>query len=133
MHLRSVVRAWYPNLYARHIRSRGVATDHSPVTTRRVVAYALCSKNVVRVNEAKLTWRFRAPRTFYLLRGSTPTNPSPTPPPPPPPPSSLLPSFSLLSQSIASNCSPEATLAFPRTQCTREESLKSANNVKIGV
>jgi len=57
MHLRSVVRhtrSWFPSLYARHIRSRGVATDRSPVTTNCVVAYVLCSKNVVRVNEAKL-------------------------------------------------------------------------------
>lgn len=29
-------------------------TDRNPVTTHRVVAYALCSKNVVRVNEVKL-------------------------------------------------------------------------------
>lgn len=33
---------------------RGVATDRGPVTNARIVAYALCSKNVVHVNEAKL-------------------------------------------------------------------------------
>jgi len=48
------MRARYPPTYARGTSGRGVAAERSPVTTPYRVAYALCSKNVVRVNEAKL-------------------------------------------------------------------------------
>jgi len=88
-----------------HIRkSQRVATDRSPVITHHV-AYALCSKNVVRVNEAKLHTEVSC--TKDILCGS-PTDPHRL----------LFCSFYLrsrFSQSIASNCSPEVTLTFPRT------------------
>lgn len=108
VHLRSVVHHRYARDIPRltHIRrSQGVATDRSPVITHHV-AYALCSKNVVRVNEAKL--HTEVSYTKDILHGFTPTDPHRL----------LFCSFYLrsrFSQSIASNCSPEVTLTFPRT------------------
>lgn len=116
-------RLSYPKLYARHTSGRGVATDRGPVTNARIVAYALCSKNVVRVNEAKLhtevpcikdilslTWLYSHSKPLLHL---------------------LPPLFPLVLQSIAPNYSPKATLAFFIYIRIYEEFLKSTNNIKI--
>jgi len=124
MHLRSVVHHMHVvPLYARHIRSRGVATNCSPVTTHRV-AYALCSKSVVHVNEAKLHGGFVHQGHFisYMVH-LLPLTPSP----------SVLPSFSLLSQSITFKLFAGSDPRFSTYSHTPKESLKSVNNVKIGV
>lgn len=104
-----------------HIRSRGVTTDRSPVTTHHVVAYALCSKNVVRVNEAKLHTEVSC--TKDTLRGSTPTAfPSVSS-------ISVLASLTVDRFKLFAGSDPH----FSTYLRTHEESLKSANNVKIGV
>lgn len=109
-------------LYARHIQSRGVATDRSPVTTRRVVAYALCSKNVVRVNEAKPLYG------GFVHQGHSVSYVALLPPSPPPSTIILTPltvdHFKLFAGSDSH---------FSTYLRTHEESLKSANNLKIGV
>lgn len=91
---------------------RGVATDRGPVTNARIVAYALCSKNVVHVNEAKL------PHGGCMHQGHFSSYVAPFPLKPP----SFL--FLLVSQPIAPNYSPKSTLAF------LYQFFKSVNNKK---